>query len=57
MAGRNWTLLMLPMKMLAAVAAVVWASGLEKSSSIVLGFVDCWERAMVKLLLSLLGSP
>ena len=48
----------MPTKMLAAAAAaaVVWVSELETRSSIARVFVDCLERAMVTLLLSLFGS-
>ena len=55
LADLSWTLLRLLTKMIAA-AAVVWTSGLERGSSIVLVFVGCWEKAMAMLMLSLVGS-
>lgn len=54
MAGRSWKLLMLLTKMIAA--AVVWASGLERSSSIVSVFVGCWEKVIATQMLSLIDS-
>lgn len=44
---------MLVLMTAAAAAVVVWASGLEKNSLIVQAFADCCERAMARLLLSL----